>query len=141
MEISVNYLTVLLAAASAMVVGFLWYAPFLFGRRWAVLKGYTPEALKAEQQKMGKSYALGFLVTLIMAYVLAHVSGLSQAFYHYGEVQSGITSGFWMWLGFVMPVQVTAQIFGEKKWQLFAIDTGYQLVSLLAMGTVIGLMP
>lgn len=46
-----------------------------------------------------------------------------------------------MWLGFVMPVQVTTTIFSDKKnWKLFAIDTGYQLVSLLGMGLVLGMM-
>lgn len=59
-------------------------------------------------------------------------------FYHYPAVQTGLTSAFWMWFGFVMPVQTTTPIFGDKKWQLLGIDTGYQLVSLLGMGLVIG---
>ena len=39
-----------------------------------------------------------------------------------------------------MPTQVTAQIFGEKKWKLLAIDTGYQLAWMLLAGVIIGLM-
>lgn len=45
-----------------------------------------------------------------------------------------------MWLGFVMPVQVTNQIFGEKKWTLVGIDSGYLLTSLLTMGVVIAIL-
>ncbi len=139
MEISINYLAILVAAIAAMVVGFLWYSPMLFGKVWARLKGYTEESFKAEQKKMGKLYGLSFLATLLMAYMLSHVMALSNAFYGYGMLQDGLTSAFFMWLGFVMPIQFTSQMFGEKKWILFFIDTGYQLVSLVIMAVVIKL--
>jgi hypothetical protein len=139
MEISINYLAILAASIGAMVVGFLWYSPILFGKQWAKLKGYTEEYLKTEQKKMGKLYGLSFLATLLMAYMLSHVMVLSNAFYGYGMLQTGLTSAFFMWLGFVMPIQLTSQLFGEKKWKLFCIDTGYQLASLIVMGAVIGL--
>lgn len=89
---------------------------------------------------MGKLYGVSFVVALITGYVLAHVMALSLNFYGYPAVQTGLTTAFLVWLGFVMPVQATATIFGSKNWQLLAIDTGYQLVSLLAMGVVIGLL-
>lgn len=138
MNIEVNYLTVLAAAVVSMGVGFLWYSPLLFGKTWAKLKGYTSESLKAEQKKMGPYYGLSFLVALVTAYVLTHVIALSQNFYGYTPMMTGLTSAFWSWLGFVMPVQATGTIFGDKKWNLLFIDTGYQLVSLLGMGLVIG---
>jgi hypothetical protein len=140
MDIEVNVLAVLLAAVASMVLGFLWYSKMLFGAKWASLKGYTDESLKAAQAGMGKLYGVSFVVAIITAYVLAHVMGLAEAFYNYPMVQTGFTSTLWMWLGFVMPVQLTGQIFGEKKWKLLAIDTGYQLASLVVMGIVIGLM-
>jgi hypothetical protein len=139
MEISINYLAVLVASIAVMVIGFLWYSPILFGEQWAKLKGYTDESLKAEQKKMGKLYSLSFLATLLMAYILSHVMALSNAFYGYGMLQTGLTSAIFMWLGFVMPIQFTSQLFGEKKWKLFCIDTGYQLASLIVMGAVISL--
>lgn len=52
----------------------------------------------------------------------------------------GITSAFWMWLGFIMPVQATDVLFSKKPFKLFAINTCYQLASLLGMGIVIGLL-
>lgn len=145
MEVNVNYLAVLAAAALSMALGFLWYSPAVLGKPWMKLKGYTSEALKAEQKKMGPLYGLSFLVALVTAYVLTHIMTLSRNFYGYDPVMTGVTSAFWAWLGFVMPVQVTATIFGDNlpagrhgKWQLLGIDSGYQLVSLLAMGVVIG---
>ena len=139
MELTINYLAILVASVAAMGVGFLWYSQILFGKQWARLKGYTEDSLRAEQKKMGKLYGLSFLATLLMAYMLAHVMELSNAFYGYGMLQSGITSAIFMWFGFVMPIQFTSQIFGEKKWKLFSIDTGYQLVALVVMGSIISL--
>ena len=140
MGITVNYLAVLIAAVASMALGFLWYSPMLLGKPWMKLKGYTEEGLKSAQKQMGPLYGVSFFVALITAYVLSHVMALSTNFYHYPAVQTGLTSGFWMWLGFVMPVQVTAAIFGDKNWKLLGLDTGYQLVSLLAMGVVLGLL-
>ncbi|MBI2049455.1 DUF1761 domain-containing protein [Candidatus Roizmanbacteria bacterium] len=138
MEIQVNYIEVLIAGAISMGLGFFWYSPGVLGKQWMKEKGLNSEKLKKEQKEMGKLYIFSFVLALITAYVLSHVMNLSSNFFGYPMIQTGITSAFWMWLGFVMPVQATTTIFGNKNWKLFGIDTGYQLVSLLAMGVVIG---
>lgn len=141
MNVEVNYLAVLLAAVASMALGFAWYSPYVLGKQWTRERGISAENLKKAQKEMGKLYALSFVVALITAYVLSHVMSLSENFFHYPMLSTGLITAFWMWLGFVMPVQITATIFSDKKnWKLFGIDTGYQLVSLLAMGAVIGLL-
>lgn len=139
MDIEVNFLAVLLAAVASMGVGFLWYSPIVLGNQWMKLKGYTKDSLQKAQKEMGKLYALSFAVALITAFVLSHVMTMSENFYGYPKLQTGLHTAFWMWLGFIMPVQMTATIFGDKKWALFKIDTGYQLVSTIVMGAVLGL--
>lgn len=141
MNIDVNYVAVLLAGVAATVVGFLWYSPLLLGKPWMKQMGYSSADLKSEQKKMGKYYVVSFVLSLLMAYVLYHVMVMGMNFFQYPKMMSGLSSAFWMWLGFVMPVQATTTIFStEKKWGLFAINTGYQLVSLLAMGVVLGML-
>lgn len=140
MNVEVNYLSVLIAGVAAMAVGFLWYGPMVLGKPWMKLMGYTKESLEKEKKNMGKTYGISFVLTLVMAYVLTHVMTFSESYYGYAPVMTGLTSGFWMWLGFVMPVQATDVLFGGKKWKLFGINTGYQLVSLLVMGVVLGMM-
>ena len=137
--IEVNYLAVLIAAVVSMVLGFLWYGPLL-GKPWMKEKGYTEESLKEEQSKMGMLYGVSFVLALLTAYVLSHVMMLSQNTFEYTMVMTGVTSAFFMWIGFVLPVQTTNTIFGEQNWKLLAIDTGYQLCSVLAMGLVLGYM-
>jgi len=140
MNIEVNYIAIFAAAIASMAIGFAWYSKAVLGGPWTKLKGYTEESLKSAQKEMGKWYGVSFVVALVTAYVLNHVIALSLNYYGYAELQTGLTSAFWMWLGFIMPVQLGATIFGDKKFQLFAIDTGYQLVSILAMGAVIALL-
>ena len=140
MNVEVNYLAVLVAGVVSMGVGFFWYSPTLFGKPWMKLMGFTKETMAGAKKEMGKMYALSFVATLVMAYVLVHVMTFSENFYHYSSVQTGLTSAFWVWLGFVAPVQMTDVLFGGKKWNLFFINTGYQLASLLAMGVTLGLL-
>lgn len=140
MDVQVNYLAVILAGVVSMAIGFLWYSYALFGRPWMKLMGYTKESLKEAQKKMGPMYGVSFILSLLTAYVLSHVMALSQNYYQYNMLLAGVGSAFWMWIGFIMPVQATDVIFGGKKWALFAIHTGYQLASMLAMGVVLGLM-
>lgn len=136
----INYLAILVAAVASMGLGFLWYSPLILGKQWMKEKGYTTDSLKKDQKDMSKLYGLSFVVSLITAYVLSHVMALSQAFYGNPDLMTGLMTAFWSWFGFMMPVQITATIFGSKNWKLFGIDTGYQLVSILAVGTVLALL-
>lgn len=138
MNIEVTWVGIIVAIVVSMVVGFLWYSPFLLGKPWMKESGLTPEKLKAEQKQAGIAYGLSAVLALPMAYILNHVIVLSVNFYHYSNLSTGLISAFWMWLGFVMPVQATGTLFGNKKWKLFAINTSYQLASILAMGAAIG---
>lgn len=142
MEISVNYLAIFLAAVANMAIGFAWYSPMILGKQWMKEKGFSQEALKKEQSSMGKYFMLSFMAALVTGYVLSHVITFSGFFFQgaYTPLTTGLMTAFWSWLGFIMPVQATHTIFGDKNWKLLGIDTGYQLVALLAMGFIIGYM-
>jgi len=142
MEIPVNFFAILIAAITNMAIGFAWYSPALFGRSWMKIMGHTPEKLKKLQEKMGPLYALSFIGALLMAYILSHVIQFSASFFQgeYDIVSTGLMSAFWMWLGFVAPVQMTDVIFGNRPWKLFYINTGYQFISMLAMGLILSIM-
>ncbi len=138
--IDVNFIAVIIAAVVSMIIGFVWYMPGFLGNPWMKEMGYTPESIKKAQKKMGPMYALSFVGAIVMAYVLTHVMVFSENYFGLPRLQTGLTTAFWMWLGFVAPVQMTDVIFGGRSGKLFFINTGYQLVSLVAMGIVLGLM-
>jgi fatty acid desaturase len=110
---SLNYLAILIATVLQFIVGAIWYMP-LFGKMWGEIHGFNKFS-KEEQQKMmkgmGPFYTLQIFVTLVTTVVLAlFVAGLPD-WNVYG------IAGF-LWLGFVVPTQVSAVVFGgtEPKW-------------------------
>ncbi len=139
MTVEVNYLAILIAGIVSMVIGFIWYGP-LFSKPWMKEMGLTRESMKQDQSRLGKIYAISFLLSLLTAYILTHVMTFSENFYHYAPMQTGLSTALWMWLGFVMPVQATDVLFGGRSFKLFAMNTGYQLAALLGMGITLALM-
>jgi len=133
---SLNWLAILVAAISTMVLGFLWYSPLLFAKAWTREMGYDPND-KAKMDEMrktaGPAYAGSFAASLLSAFTLALIlHGMRAESLHFGLMAS-----FHIWLGFVATVQFTGALFAKQSMKLFAINTGYQLVWFLAMGAIL----
>ena len=131
--IQVNYVAVLLAAVSAMVVGSVWYGP-LFGASWMKLVGISKADI--DKKEMPKLYGIMFLGALVEAYVLSH-------FIHYAGAVGpmlGAKTGLWAWLGFVATTMIGNYMFAKRPMNLFYIDAGYALVNLMIMGAIIASM-
>jgi len=136
---SINPLSVVVAGAAAVVLGFLWYGPF-FGKPWMKIMGFNKEDMqKAMKNGMGKTYALMIVTVLITAYVLANAIGVLSDLLLRSELSISIMVAFWMWLGFQVPVLMDAQLWEGKTWKLFAINASYRLAGLLVMGAILAL--
>lgn len=137
MEVEVNYLAVLLAGIVAMIIGALWYSPFVVGNIWRkVVKLDEKKAAKESNVTMG----LTVVLVLVMAYVLAHVSYLSNQFFDNSFLQDTLTTSFWLWVGLVVPSIAIGGLFEQRRKKAILLNVGNQLVTLLGMGLVIGLM-
>jgi hypothetical protein len=136
----VNLLAVMVAAIATMVVGFLWYSPFLFAKPWMVLMGYDPNdkaGLEQMRKSAGKSYGISFLASLLSAFVLGKIIVITTV----DSSLYGMKIGFAIWLGFVATVQLTEVLFAKKPAKLFLINTGYQMVCYLVMGAILAVWP
>ena len=139
MEVPVNYLAVLVAAASSIVLGFLWYGP-LFGKVWMAQMGITKESMSSVKQgEMMKSYVLMTIGSLLMAYVLSHSLTFASTYTQTTGYLAGVMVAFWTWLGFVAPVTLSSVLWEKKSWKLWCINAGYYLVSLKIMGVILAL--
>ena len=131
---------VLVAAILPMVIGSAWYGP-VFGKMWLGLMGKTVEEIKESVSPI-KMYVVSFIMALIMAYVMAHILEAFAVAYADEPGATGVAGGmqgaFWMWLGFVLTVGYQAVAFEDKKLRLFGLNMAYNLVSLLAMGALLG---
>lgn len=138
--IEVNYLALIAAVIASMVIGFAYYMNPIIAKPWMKLMGYSKDDVRPSGSEMGKLYGASAVLALVTSFVLYHVITMSIAYFNYSPIMTGVTSAFWMWLGFIMPVQATDVLFSKKPFKLFVINTGYQLASLLGMGIVIGLL-
>ena len=132
MEYQINYLAVLVAALSSFVLGGLWYGP-LFGKVWMAASGVTDADIK--NTNFPKVYGVTFVMSVIAAYVLAHIVSVFDA----RGVVGGLQTGFWTWLGFMFTVKVTDALFNRVSFKLVWIDSGYRLVWSLVMGLILAM--
>jgi hypothetical protein len=135
----INYLAVFVATVLQFIFGFIWYGP-LFGNLWGKIHGFD-KLSKAVQQKMmsemGPYYGIQVLVTIITSFVLA-------IFISYVPNWNPYALAGFLWIGFVVPAQVSAVIFGgtEKKWipTKIALQAGAALCCLEIAATVLHFM-
>jgi hypothetical protein len=134
-----NYLAIIVATIVQFIIGAIWYS-LLFGKLWGRIHGFD-KLPKEVQQKMMKAmspyYALQALVTLISTIALAiFVANVPFGFNVY-------TTAALLWIGFIVPTQVSAVIFGgtEGKWivKKIAVQAGASLLCLEAAALVLHL--
>ena len=137
-QVPVNYWAILLAAIANMVLGFVWYGP-LFGKTWMKLSGITMGKIDTQKTKtnMNIGYALAFLGSLLMAYVLEHSIVFAGAYLDVSGLFAGMMGGFWSWLGFIAPVTLGSVLWEGKPRKLWILMNGYYLISLLLMGSIL----
>ncbi len=132
-EVAVNYVAVLVAAIANMVLGALWYSPGVFGKVWMKATGKTQKDMEASKKEAPKYYALSFVGSIVMAYVLA-------VFIQWAQVNSialAVILGFLIWLGFVLTISLQPLLWEGKKQELFLLNNGYNFVALLVMAVII----
>ena len=137
MGVEVNPWAVILATASTMVVGSVWYARPVFGNAWAKMVKLSDETMKAGA---AKPIITTVIVSFITAYVLAHVTYLSNQFFHHSFLQDALSTAFWTWLGFTAARIVTHDAFEGRPWKLTLMNVAHEFVTFMVMGLIIGLM-
>lgn len=135
MEISINWLAVVVAAVVGFVVGWLWYGP-LFGKMWKSLMGFTDESMKSMPMKPATAIFWGFIASLVMAYVLAHFISLLGIV----DVLSALRFACWIWFGFMATQAIGVYLWEGKSFKLFFLCTAYQFVVLHLMALVLVMM-
>jgi hypothetical protein len=132
----INYLAVFIAGLAAFGFGAVFY--ITLSRPWMNAMGWSSEqqaAMKQGGMNTGTTpFVISIVANLVMAWVLAGVIG------HMGAVtvRSGLISGAFVWLGFVVTTMSVNYAFGGRKPMLTVIDGAHWLGVLLVIGAVIG---
>lgn len=132
---TINIWAVVVSAIVSILVGSMWYGP-LFGKMFMREMGmdqWSPEKRTAMTKSMNKAYAMQFVASLVMFFVLAWYVVTSP---HTG-VFGGVANGFGIWLGFVVPLALGNAVWGGN-YKLFWLQIGNMFVTLLAAGAILG---
>ncbi len=110
----IPYLAVLVAAVLQFIFGAIWYTP-VFGKVWGQIHGFDKLPKETQDSMMKQMVPLlgtQFIVTVVSTAVFALLlNGFPPEWNIYGLA-------FFFWLGFVVPTQVSAVLFGgtEGRW-------------------------
>jgi hypothetical protein len=129
---TINYLPVLVTGVLIFMLGGLWYSPVLFAKRWVALQGKTMEDMRASGASPGQYvqvFVCGLLVSAVMAMVIAHMPDPNAA--------HGVIAGVVLWLGFAAATSYGTALFSMKPKALWAIDSGFNLVSFVLAGLIL----
>lgn len=129
----VSWIAVFVAAIVSTAIGALWYSKRVLGTTWANELGWTPDQAQRMQKPELKNIVIGFVATLVMAFVLANIVRLADAI----TITEGVLVGFWVWLGFVATLLLGSILWEGRSAKLYAITAGYQLISLIVMAGIL----
>lgn len=154
----INYWAIPVAAISALVVGFVWYNPKVFGTAWMKAAGMTEE--KIQGANMGKIFAMALVFAILLAMSMitltihqtgamgmvggdlegalpsyaAFISDYGTAHRTFGH---GALHGFFGAVFIVLPTLGTNALFERKSAKYILINSGYWMVVMAIMGGII----
>lgn len=153
----INFLAILVAAVSALVMGFIWYNPKVFGNAWMQAADMTEEKMKGAN--MAKIFILAFIFAFLLALALMpmtihQMGAFSLAQGELGMLPSydtfmadyanefrtfkhgalhGVIGGFFI----ALPIIGTNALFERKSAKYILINSGYWIVTMGVMGAII----
>lgn len=128
---NLNWLAIIVAAASAFALGAVWYSPLLFAERWMKESGVTRES--ARDTNMFKLFGLTFILSFVASFFLAMFIGPGAG------AAAGVMAGFMAGLGWVFTFMGISYMFERKTLVHFLINSLYSVTSLSIMGLIIGI--
>lgn len=140
-DLNINMVAVLVAVVANFFLGFIWYTP-LFGNAWANEMGFD-RTVKPVGGEIAKGMIFMVIGNFFLAYVFAHniaawnyVPGMNEM----SPALKILNSTVFTWLGFYLPVDLSAVAWEKKSWKLFGINTGYHFMMLLVASVVLTYM-
>ena len=152
-----NPIAMLVAAVSALFVGFIWYNPKVFGNAWMKAAGMTDEQVKGGN--MAKIFGLALLFAFLLATALPgiviHQMGafslvqgelgvlpsydafMNEYLNEFRTFKHGAFHGVLTGIFIALPILGTNALFERKGAKYIFINSGYWIVTLAIMGGII----
>jgi hypothetical protein len=154
----INFLALLVAAFSTLVVGFIWYNPKVFGTIWMKESSMTEEKMKGGNMLMifVVSFIYAFFISFVLQYLTIHQTGalgmvggdasIAKPSYaafmtDYGMAfrtfKHGALHGFMAGLFLALPVIGTNALYERRSFKYTLVTGGFWIVCFMIMGGII----
>ena len=154
----INFLALLLAALSTLVVGFIWYNPKVFGTIWMKETGINPEVGEKPNMALifGASLLYAFFIAFALQFVTIHQFGalgmiggdstIAKPSYaafmtDYGDAfrtfKHGALHGTITGLFLALPVIGTNALYEKRSFKYTLVTGGFWIVCFAIMGGII----
>ena len=128
--VPINVWGIVAAVLAGWIVAGIWYSPLLFIRPWAEMSGVDGVKFRAG---LPRAIAVDLASFAVMALIL------DQVLHAWGAqtIVSAVLCTFLLWLGFVAVALLHSVTYEHRPLRYYAINAGYRLVSMTAMGLVL----
>lgn len=152
----INFLALVLAALSTLVVGFIWYHPKVLGTIWMKESGTSMEKMQGTNMIaiFAMSLLYAFFISFMLQFLVIHQFGV------FGTVEGNVNDpqyiefmkahgtafrtfkhgalhGFITGLLFALPVIGVGALYERRSWKYVLIAGGYWVVTCMIMGGII----
>jgi len=134
----INYIAVILATLSSMIVGSIWYAPRVFGNYWMKQAGITPSG---NPKDAIRPIIVTLIVSFVTAWVLAGATFISFEFYGGSFLVNALVTAIVLWGGFTAARFITHDAFDGRTRGLTVLNCAHELVTIVVMALIIGVWP
>ena len=154
----INFLALLTAAFSTLLVGFVWYNPKVFGTIWMNESGMTNEKMLGRNMLVvfGASLLYAFFIGLVLQMLTIHQFGalgmiggdpsiakpsyvafMSDYGTEFRTFKHGALHGFLSGLFLVLPIIGTNALFEKRSFKYTLVTGGFWIVCFTIMGGII----
>lgn len=158
---NVNFLALLLAALSTLVVGFIWYNPKVFGNIWMKEIGMKEEDMKGGNmfKMLAGTLIYAFLISFILQMLTIHQFGAlgmvggdpTKALPSYNAFMAdygtafrtfkhGALHGFMTGLFMAFPLIGINSLYERRSFKYVMVTSGFWIVCFTIMGGIICMM-
>lgn len=159
-----NFIAILIAAIIPIIIGTLWYSPFLFQKTWMKESGITTEKMQNANKLViyGLSFFFSFLLAFSLQMLVIHqwgifstlagesgfTEGTGDAFNTFQSLMKtyggkfrtfkhGAFHGVLSGVFIILPIIGIKTLFEQKSCKYAAINIGYWILTLAVMGGII----
>lgn len=125
---TINLLAVLVAALAHLIIGLVWFQPWLFGLKWV-------EYTKATLNPAIKWLPAGVIGHLVASFVLAFIIKLTHATTFWGGALVGVI----ICIGFMATLEAGELIWEKIPFKLYLLRVGNQLLGMAVTGGILAI--